>query len=34
MGVVKFGVDKVRELVRHLEEELEKDRTSRVVEVR
>lgn len=34
MGVVKVGVDKVRELVRHLEEELEKDRASRVVEIR
>ncbi|WWD20843.1 hypothetical protein CI109_105320 [Kwoniella shandongensis] len=34
MGVVKVGVDRVREMVKHLEEELEKDRSTRVVEVR
>ncbi|WVR08736.1 hypothetical protein IAU60_005794 [Kwoniella sp. DSM 27419] len=33
MGVVKVGVDRVREMVRHLEAALESDRESRVVEV-
>ncbi|WVQ86113.1 hypothetical protein IAT38_008281 [Cryptococcus sp. DSM 104549] len=33
MSVVNVGVDKVREMVKQMEEELEKDRPSRVVEV-
>ncbi|OCF35904.1 exosome complex component RRP45 [Kwoniella heveanensis CBS 569] len=34
MGVVNVGVDRVREMVKHLEEALERDREGRVVEVR
>ncbi|KAK8850668.1 hypothetical protein IAR55_004588 [Kwoniella newhampshirensis] len=34
MGVVRVGVERVREMVKHLEEELEKDKSTRVVEVR
>ena len=34
MGVVRVGVDKVRELVRIIDEALDRDRASRVIEVR
>lgn len=34
MGVVRVGVDRVREMVRVMEEALERDRGGRVIEVR
>lgn len=34
MGVVRVAVDRVRDLIRTLEEALERDRAERVVEVR
>jgi exosome complex component RRP45 len=34
MGVVRVAVDRVRDLIRALEEALERDRAERVVEVR
>lgn len=34
MAVVRVGVDQVRELVRSLEDALERDRSERVIEVR